>query len=176
MTKCRFNWNLKWGAIDVIRHSTPLKSFNKHCLPWTLIECFHGSMGWHLYFLFSLQVQADNWCFLHKYQYYGLNRHKDCIMLFNYLFHKLIKLSQLFLSIGDCLAFLRHYNEASFIFVQELFTAFLRRILSKLLWVCRNWESKQGLTMQTWMLNIKPKFIKDGQQIKSRLSKYFTWT
>ena len=85
-------------------------------------------------------------------------------------------LSQLFLSIGDCLAFIRHYNEASFTFVQELFTAFLRRILSKLLQVCRNWESRQGLTMPTWMLNIKPKFIKDGQQIKFRLSKYFTWT
>lgn len=133
-------------------------------------------MDWHLYFLFNLQVQADNWSFLHEYQYHGLNRLKDCIMLFNYFFYKLIKFSQLFLNIGDCLAFLRHYNETSFIFVQELFTVFLRRILSKLLWVCRNWESRQGLTMQTWILNIKPKFIKDGQQIKSRWSKYFSCT
>lgn len=28
--------------------------------------------------------------------------------------------------------------------------------------------------MQTWMLNIRPKFIKDGQQIKFRLNRYFS--
>jgi len=54
-------------------------------------------------------------------------------IVYCYLFiFKLIKLLKLFLSIGKCLVFLRHYNKASFTSVQESFTVFLRRILSKL--------------------------------------------
>jgi len=55
---------------------------------------------------------------------------------------------------------------------QELYIAFLRKTLSKLQLVYRNWEFKQERTMPIWNRKIRPMFIEDGQPVKFRLSIY----
>lgn len=71
--------------------------------------------------------------------------------------------------------FYRHiyiYKTIGRILLQESYIAFLRRTLSKLQPVYRNWEFVQVHTMPTWNQKTRPRFTEDGQPTKSRLSVY----
>lgn len=56
------------------------------------------------------------------------------------------------------------------ILLQESYIAFLRKTLSKLQLVYRNWGFMQGHTMPIWNQKIRPRFIEDGQPVKFRFS------